>query len=154
MFSFLSSSKGEAQNDKLNPVLAGYFKRIFNVLLNHSPALLFDFVYSDLDAISLLITHMYQDSICEVLIKVINFSNNSFSQEQDFTKNVNKIDADGEAGEAAFKVEIPSSASRRNRTTGIFNKQQLTKALALRRQTLLQILDRMSSSFDDLPETQ
>lgn len=100
MFSFLEKSQGEEDDDKLNPVLAGYFKRIFFMLLNHNPAMLFDFVYQDQHAINLLLKHMYQDSICEVLIKVLNFSNNSFAQEQDFTKSIRKIDADGETEES------------------------------------------------------
>lgn len=100
MFVFLETSQGEELNDKLNPVLAGYFKRIFYMLLNHNPAMLFDFVYTDQNAINLLLKHMYQDSICEVLIKVMNFSNNSFAQEHDFTKSIRKIDADGETEES------------------------------------------------------
>lgn len=111
-FEFLTSCKGEESDDKLNAIQSGYFKRIFNVLLNHSPAQLFAYVYSDKSAISLLLKHMYQDSICEVLIKIMNFSNNSFLQEQDFTK---RIQNDGEEFEAEASFSKGLDGNLRNK---------------------------------------
>jgi hypothetical protein len=75
--------------EELNPVLCGYFCKLFQVLVGNKPKEVFTYIYNHPQAIDLLVNHIYNKSISEVLVRVLNVSDNVF--EQGFDANVDSI---------------------------------------------------------------
>jgi serine/threonine-protein phosphatase 6 regulatory subunit 3 len=63
-------------DDELNPVLAGYFCKLFQVLVGNKPKEVFTYVYQHPEVIEKMIKHIYQKSVSEVLIRLLNVSEN------------------------------------------------------------------------------
>jgi serine/threonine-protein phosphatase 6 regulatory subunit 3 len=63
-------------DEELNPVLAGYFCKLFQVLAGNKPKEVFSYVYSHPQVIEKMIRHIYQKSVSEVLIRLLNVSEN------------------------------------------------------------------------------
>lgn len=68
LFSFLQRSDKE----DLNPVLAGYFSKFVLMIIRQRPHQIVPYLYdSDTDVFDRLLDHMYNTSICEVIIKIL-----------------------------------------------------------------------------------
>ena len=59
----------------MNPVLSGYFCRVFNNLYQRRTVDILNYIYTqpDLNFINKLTTYMYSKSMVDVLVKVIAF---------------------------------------------------------------------------------
>ena len=69
-FSFLETKK------ELNYVLAGYFSKFFHTLLSRKPKKIINYLYQERkDIIKQIVFHCYNKSICDLLIKILNFDN-------------------------------------------------------------------------------
>ncbi len=69
-FSFLETKK------ELNYVLAGYFSKFFQTLLSRKPKKIINYLYQERkDIIKQIVFHCYRKSICDLLIKILNFDN-------------------------------------------------------------------------------
>ena len=69
-FSFLETKK------ELNYVLAGYFSKFFHTLLSRKPKKIINYLYQERkDIIKQIVFHCYRKSICDLLIKILNFDN-------------------------------------------------------------------------------
>lgn len=75
--------------EEINPVLSGYFCKLFQVLVGNKPREVFTYIYQHPQVIDNLVRHMYQKSITEVLIRVLNVSDNLF--EDGYEANVDTI---------------------------------------------------------------
>jgi SIT4 phosphatase-associated protein len=63
----------------LNPVLAGYFAKLFTILINRRQKQLIPRIFSpDSDVLDCLLYHVYQKSLSEILIKLLNISHHDF----------------------------------------------------------------------------
>lgn len=58
--------------EELNPVLCGYFSKVFTVLVGAKTKQVFSYVYTHTRVLDNLIRHSYQKSIAEVLIRLLN----------------------------------------------------------------------------------
>lgn len=68
LFSFLST-----EQKPINDVLAGYFSKLLTLLINRKQKSLIPFLFNpENDALDRLLEHVYQKSISELLIKVLN----------------------------------------------------------------------------------
>ena len=72
MLSFLNTDQ------ELNNVLCGYFCKLFQVLVGNKPKEVFSYIYNNPQCIDLLVKHIYNKSISEVLVRVLNVSDNVF----------------------------------------------------------------------------
>lgn len=59
-------------NEELNPVLCGYFAKLFQVLVSSNPKEIFTYIYSHPIVLDNLVRHSYQKSISDVLIRLMN----------------------------------------------------------------------------------
>ena len=75
--------------DEINPVLSGYFCKLFQVLVGNKPREVFTYIYHHPEVLDNLVRHIYQKSISEVLIRVLNVSDNLF--EDGYEANVEVI---------------------------------------------------------------
>ena len=74
LFDFiLQKQKGE----EVNPVLSGYFNKIVLALLNYKQKEVMNYIYTREKLMDKLLDHVYDRSICDVIIKVLNISNNA-----------------------------------------------------------------------------
>ena len=65
----------ETKNE-LNYVLAGYFSKFFLTILMRKPKKIINYLYQERkDIIKLIVYHCYRKSICDLLIKILNFDN-------------------------------------------------------------------------------
>lgn len=67
--------------EELNPVLCGYFCKVFSVLVSNKPKEVFSYIYSNTQVLDNLVRHINQKSISEVLIRLLNTSENVLSGE-------------------------------------------------------------------------
>ena len=58
--------------EELNPVLCGYFAKLFQVLVSSHAKEIFSYVYSHTIVLDNLVKHSYQKSISDVLIRLMN----------------------------------------------------------------------------------
>lgn len=66
----------------LNPVLAGYFFRLVNLLIMRKQKQLVPYIFGDnSDVIDCLLRHVYQKSVSEVLNKLLNILGINFDEE-------------------------------------------------------------------------
>jgi hypothetical protein len=88
-------------------VLAGYFSKLLVSLIQRKQNQMVPYLFNaDNDAIDCLIDHVYQKSVSEVLIKIMNIEENNFNEDLSeaihkrkiavITKLVNKLDIDNE----------------------------------------------------------
>jgi hypothetical protein len=61
-------------DEPLNLVLAGYFSKIFLILLNNKAKDTYQYVYKHHEVLEKLIKHIYSKSISELLVKILNVS--------------------------------------------------------------------------------
>lgn len=64
--------------EELNPVLCGYFCKVFGQLVSNKPKEVYTYVYTHPQVLDNLVRHSYQKSISEVLIRLLNTSENVF----------------------------------------------------------------------------
>ena len=76
-------------NEDLNPTLSGYFCKLFQVLVGNKPKEVFQYVYNHPDVLDNLVNHLYSKSICEILVRILNFTDNVF--EESFEGNIESI---------------------------------------------------------------
>lgn len=67
-------------DEELNPVLSGYFCKLFQVLVGNKPREVFSYIYQHPVVLDNLVKHIYQKSISEVLIRVLNVTDNIFEE--------------------------------------------------------------------------
>ena len=70
LFDFLDSPR-ETDNE-LNPVLCGYFFKLFNGLFEHKKQALLEYIYEH-KILDKLVAHVYSKSLSEVLKKILTF---------------------------------------------------------------------------------
>jgi SIT4 phosphatase-associated protein len=58
--------------DELNPVLCGYFCKLFQVLVGNKAKEVFNYIYNHPECLDLLVRHVYNKSISDVLIRLLN----------------------------------------------------------------------------------
>jgi hypothetical protein len=63
-------------------VLSGYFGKIFFVLVSNKPKEVFSYIYTHPIVIDNMIKHSYQKSISEILIRLLNTSENVFTGDE------------------------------------------------------------------------
>lgn len=63
-------------DEEINPVLSGYFCKLFQVLVGNKPREVLNYIYNHPEVLENLVKHIYQKSISEVLIRVLNVSEN------------------------------------------------------------------------------
>jgi hypothetical protein len=71
-------------DEQLNDVLAGYFCKLISVLVSIKPKEIFTYIYSNPQVFDDFIKHTYQKSISEILIRLLNSSENVFEEGIDF----------------------------------------------------------------------
>ena len=64
--------------EELNPVLCGYFSKLFTVLVGAKTKQVFSYIYTHPRVLDHLVRHSYQKSIAEVLIRLLNTQENLF----------------------------------------------------------------------------
>lgn len=62
----------------LNPVLTGYFEKVFAVLVQSNPKAVFGFVYAYESTIENLLRHLDDQCCCDVLVRCLVFSETVF----------------------------------------------------------------------------
>jgi serine/threonine-protein phosphatase 6 regulatory subunit 3 len=72
-------------DEELNPVLAGYFCKLFQVLVGNKPKEVFGYVYAHPEVMERMVRHIYQKSISEVLIRLLNVSENILEGEAEIS---------------------------------------------------------------------
>ena len=66
----------------LNAVLAGYFAKLFTILINRRQKQLIPRIFApDSDVLDCLLFHVYQKSLSEILIKLLNISHHDFESQ-------------------------------------------------------------------------
>ena len=63
-------------DEELNPVLSGYFSKLFQVLVGNKPREVFTYVYQHPVVLHNFIKHIYDKSISEILVRLLNASDN------------------------------------------------------------------------------
>ncbi|CDW85807.1 UNKNOWN [Stylonychia lemnae] len=63
-------------DEQLNPVLAGYFCKLFQVLVGNKPKDVFNYVYTHPEVLYNMVKHINSKSISEVLIRLLNVTEN------------------------------------------------------------------------------
>lgn len=63
-------------DEQLNPVLTGYFCKLFQVLVGNKPKEVFGYIYSHLHVLDNFVKHLNDKSISEILIRLLNVSEN------------------------------------------------------------------------------
>jgi len=76
-------------DEELNPVLAGYFCKVMQVLVGNKPREVFKYIYEHQVVLSNLVKHIYQKSISDVLVRILNVSDNML--EDPLESDLNKI---------------------------------------------------------------
>jgi len=84
--SFLSST-----DQDLNEVLCGYFSKVFTVLVSAKTKEVFTYIYTHPVIFDHLLTHSYQKSISEILIRLLNTQENLFNENSIAYSEVNSI---------------------------------------------------------------
>jgi SIT4 phosphatase-associated protein len=79
----LEKKKGE----EVNPVLSGYFWKIVITLLAYKPKEIMSYIYSKQTVLEKMLEHVYDKSICDIIIKVLNISNNATSAQNNSVNN-------------------------------------------------------------------
>jgi len=88
---------------EINPVLSGYFQKIVLALLGYKQKKVMNYIYTKESLMDKLIEHVYDKSICDVIIKVLNISNN--------TSAANNNSVNNDSGEI---FGSPNKAANRN----------------------------------------
>ena len=71
------------KRESINPVLGGYFERIFQMLVGLHPVELFSHVYSSqAEILSAFFEHMGVQSIHSVFVRLLNFSETVFENKK------------------------------------------------------------------------
>lgn len=66
--------------EELNPTLAGYFCKLFQVLISNKSKEVLEYVIMHPEIADHLVRHIYSKSICEILIKILNLFDTNNSQ--------------------------------------------------------------------------
>jgi len=74
---------------ELNEVLCGYFCKLFSVLVSNKPKDVFSYIYNHPEVLDHFVKHIYNKSISDVLVRLLNVSDNVF--EDGFYGNVDSI---------------------------------------------------------------
>ena len=61
-------------------MLSGYFCKLFSVLIGNKPKEVYAYIYNHTEVLDNLVKHVYQKSISEVLIRILNVSDNIFEE--------------------------------------------------------------------------
>lgn len=77
--------------EELNPVLCGYFAKLFQVLVSSHAKEIFTYVYSHPIVLDNLVRHSYQKSISDVLIRLMNTQENLFQGSEEMILTYNDI---------------------------------------------------------------
>lgn len=96
------------KNTEINPVLSGYFQKVVLALLGYKQKQVMNYIYTKENLIEKMIDHVYDKSICDVIIKVLNISNSTSA-----TSN-NSINND--SGEIFGSPSKPNSSKDDNNT--------------------------------------
>ena len=75
LLSFLDS-----EEEELNPVLCGYFCKLFKVLIENKAREVYNYMYNNPNTIDSFVKHLYSKSISDVLIRLLNVSENVFDE--------------------------------------------------------------------------
>eukprot|EP00347_Sterkiella_histriomuscorum_P002974 403366086 len=76
LLSFLDST------EELNPVLTGYFCKLFQVLVGNKPKEVFGYIYANPNVLDKFINHLNDKSVSEILIRLLNVSENLFDDSE------------------------------------------------------------------------
>ena len=79
--------------DEINAVLCGYFCKVFAQLLTNKAKEVYSYVYSHTEVLDNLVRHSYQKSISEILIKLLNTTDNLFYNDKVNLADINSIRA-------------------------------------------------------------
>lgn len=74
LFDFILSAD---KNVEINPVLSGYFEKVIFALLGYKQKQVMNYIYTKDKLMDKLIEHIYDKSICDIIIKVLSISNNT-----------------------------------------------------------------------------
>lgn len=106
VFNFVIDQK---KGEEINPVLSGYFWKIVISLLGYKPKEIMSYIYSKQTVLEKMLEHVYDKSIWDIIIKVLNISNNATSAHNNSVNN-DSGDIFGSPGKHAHsKEEIGSS---------------------------------------------
>lgn len=65
-------------DEELNPVLCGYFCKLFIPLISNKTREVFTYIFNNPRVFDLFVKHIYSKSISEVLIRLLNASDSAF----------------------------------------------------------------------------
>lgn len=72
LFQFIKMRPGKTEEDRLNPVLSGYFCKLVTLLISRKQKQLVPYIFQeDTEIMDYLLLHVYQRSISEVLNKLL-----------------------------------------------------------------------------------
>lgn len=92
LLSFLETPEGSTE--ELNPVLSGYFSKVFAQLVSTKAKEVYSYVYTHTRVLDNLVKHSYQKSISEVLIRLLNTSESVFFDQEGLSaEDINSIRA-------------------------------------------------------------
>lgn len=74
LFSFILRSDSK-KSEQINAVLSGYLQKVVLVLLNYKQKEVMNYIYNKEGLMDKLLEHVYDKSICDIIIKVLNISN-------------------------------------------------------------------------------
>jgi hypothetical protein len=97
LFDFILSAP---KNIEINPVLSGYFEKVVLALLGYNQKQVMNYIYTKENVMEKLIDHVYDKSICDVIIKVLNISNTTST-----TTNTSINNDSGEIFESPSKMQ-------------------------------------------------
>ena len=117
------------KNDEVNPVLSGYFKKIILGLLSYKQKEMMSYIYTKETLMEKLLNHVYDNSICDVIIKILNISNS------EATTNNNNITNDS--------GEIFGASPRRNSSVREDSMNLSTNYEASRNEIIHKLIDRL-----------
>mmetsp|Transcript_1653 Transcript_1653/g.1581 ORF Transcript_1653/g.1581 Transcript_1653/m.1581 type:complete len:143 (-) Transcript_1653:1368-1796(-) len=67
-------------DEELNPVLCGYFCKLFQVLVGNKPREVYSYIYNNPNVLDLIVKHIYNKSISDILIRLLNVSESVFDE--------------------------------------------------------------------------
>jgi hypothetical protein len=74
LFAFILKYDAKS-SEQINAVLSGYLQKVVLVLLNYKQKEVMNYIYSKEGLMDKLLEHVYDKSICDIIVKVLNISN-------------------------------------------------------------------------------
>lgn len=104
----------KTKRDEVNPVLSGYFEKVVLALLSYKQKEVMSYIYTKETLMDKLLDHVYDKSICDVIIKILNISNS--------TNNTANTSVNNDSGDLfrsprtapVVKEELPTYENSRN----------------------------------------